>query len=363
MIPIHNRRVRQAEARPTRILMVVGFVFLVLFTGPSVSHGGRSKTPSPAFDFSLSNGGNLSVVGGSSIKTSISATLTSGSSQSISFSVAGLPTGAAASFSSLSCKPTCSSTLTINALANVASGTFPISVKATGGGITRSTSLYLTTIQPISTGGGSWSYCAQENQTCLFSGVAQVRYGANGSYFYQTAGSSIGCNNATFGDPLYGVVKHCDYTASTLSAFDFSLSTNGSKSVSVGSSVASTVTANLASGAAQSISFSVSGLPSGTLASFSSGSCTPNCSTVLNVTTSGSTPPGSFPITVAATGGGITRTTSYVLTTLSGSVSSISNFTPTNTYYVATYGTDGYSCSQAQSASTPKRTINGGLDV
>lgn len=189
MIPIHNRRVRQAEARPTRILMVVGFVFLVLFTGPSVSHGGRSKTPSPAFDFSLSNGGNLSVVGGSSIKTSISATLTSGSSQSISFSVAGLPTGAAASFSSLSCKPTCSSTLTINALANVASGTFPISVKATGGGITRSTSLYLTTIQPISTGGGAgvtarkkirhvyfqeWRRCVMARMAAIFTKQREV---------------------------------------------------------------------------------------------------------------------------------------------------------------------------------------------
>jgi hypothetical protein len=29
---------------------------------------------------------------------------------------------------------------------------------------------------------------------------------------YQTATTSIPCNNATFGDPLFGTIKHCDYT-------------------------------------------------------------------------------------------------------------------------------------------------------
>jgi hypothetical protein len=57
-----------------------------------------------------------------------------------------------------------------------------------------------------------WTFCANENQTCTFAGTKLVRYGANGTYVQQTATNSIGCNNATFGDPLPGVVKHCDYT-------------------------------------------------------------------------------------------------------------------------------------------------------
>ena len=58
----------------------------------------------------------------------------------------------------------------------------------------------------------TWTFCANEAQTCTFSGTKLVRYGANGTYVQQTATSSISCNNATFGDPAVGVVKHCDYT-------------------------------------------------------------------------------------------------------------------------------------------------------
>jgi len=58
----------------------------------------------------------------------------------------------------------------------------------------------------------TWTFCANENQTCTFSGTKLVRYGANGSYVQQTATNSIGCSNATFGDPVFGTVKHCDYT-------------------------------------------------------------------------------------------------------------------------------------------------------
>src|SRR6202008_1259587 len=39
-----------------------------------------------------------------------------------------------------------------------------------------------------------------------------VRYGANTSFNFQTATNGINCNNATFGDPLIGTLKHCDYT-------------------------------------------------------------------------------------------------------------------------------------------------------
>ncbi len=60
--------------------------------------------------------------------------------------------------------------------------------------------------------GGGWTNCANENGTCSFSGTMAVRYGANSSYYYRTATGSIACNNATFGDPIVGTVKHCDYS-------------------------------------------------------------------------------------------------------------------------------------------------------
>jgi hypothetical protein len=54
-----------------------------------------------------------------------------------------------------------------------------------------------------------WTKCSDENGTCSFSGTQVVRYGANGQYFYQTAASSIGCNNSVFGDPIVGTYKSC----------------------------------------------------------------------------------------------------------------------------------------------------------
>jgi parallel beta-helix repeat protein len=61
----------------------------------------------------------------------------------------------------------------------------------------------------------NWTFCATEGGTCSFSGTQQVRYGANGSYVYKTLTGGTPCTNAVFGDPVYGVVKQCDYTAPT----------------------------------------------------------------------------------------------------------------------------------------------------
>jgi hypothetical protein len=67
---------------------------------------------------------------------------------------------------------------------------------------------------PTQSGGGSgWTKCADEGGNCSFNGTMVVRYGANGSYYYQTATNGIGCNNGVFGDPIVGTYKAC-YTAS-----------------------------------------------------------------------------------------------------------------------------------------------------
>lgn len=56
---------------------------------------------------------------------------------------------------------------------------------------------------------GGFTYCADENGNCAFTGVKQVAYGANSSWFYQTVSGGTACNNATFGDPLNGTAKKC----------------------------------------------------------------------------------------------------------------------------------------------------------
>jgi len=51
--------------------------------------------------------------------------------------------------------------------------------------------------------------CANENQTCSFTGTLEVRYGANGSFTYRLLSGGTGCNNDVFTDPLWGVSKLC----------------------------------------------------------------------------------------------------------------------------------------------------------
>ena len=67
---------------------------------------------------------------------------------------------------------------------------------------------------PTNTPSGSvtWTFCADENETCTFSGTMTVRYGANDSWYYRVATNSIACNNSTFGDPIRGTVKACYYS-------------------------------------------------------------------------------------------------------------------------------------------------------
>lgn len=63
---------------------------------------------------------------------------------------------------------------------------------------------------PAPTPAPTWSKCADEWQTCSFSGTQQVRYGLNGTWATRTATGSIGCNNDVFGDPLPGADKICE---------------------------------------------------------------------------------------------------------------------------------------------------------
>jgi Chitobiase/beta-hexosaminidase C-terminal domain/Putative collagen-binding domain of a collagenase len=101
--------------------------------------------PAPSFDFSLAHGGNKSVTQGQSVSNTITATLSTGSSQSVSFSTSGLPSGATASYStSNSCSPTCSRTLNIATAASTPTGNHTITVTATGGGVTKTTNFTLT---------------------------------------------------------------------------------------------------------------------------------------------------------------------------------------------------------------------------
>ena len=55
----------------------------------------------------------------------------------------------------------------------------------------------------------SWTFCANENEQCSFTGTKNVRYGANGTYVFKSLTNGTMCSNSVFGDPLYGVANQC----------------------------------------------------------------------------------------------------------------------------------------------------------
>ncbi|HKC55636.1 MAG TPA: Ig-like domain-containing protein, partial [Vicinamibacterales bacterium] len=97
-----------------------------------------------SFDFALANGGNRSVTPGASVSNPVTATRTSGSTRPVTFSASGLPPGAQATFSTSSCSPTCSTTVTISTAGSTPLTTSTITITATSGGRVRRTSFALT---------------------------------------------------------------------------------------------------------------------------------------------------------------------------------------------------------------------------
>ncbi|TML47076.1 MAG: hypothetical protein E6G19_00305 [Actinobacteria bacterium] len=93
---------------------------------------------------------------------------------------------------------------------------------------------------------------------------------------------------------------------------DFALAASpASQSVTQGGGTSYTVTISRSGGFASSVSLSVSGLPSGATGSFNPNPAT--SSSMLSVTTSASTPTGTYPLTITGVSGGRTHTTTVTL--------------------------------------------------
>src|SRR5207244_828193 len=137
----------------------------------------------------------------------------------------------------------------------------------------------------------------------------------NGSHTFSAVARDAAGNQATAA-PVTVTVSN------TSTSFDFSLSNGGSKTVTQGQSASNTVTATLASGTAQTVSFSASGLPSGATASFSPASCVPTCTSTVTIATSTSTAAGSYTVTITGTSGTLSHTTSFTLTVGTATTSS-----------------------------------------
>jgi hypothetical protein len=105
-------------------------------------------------------------------------------------------------------------------------------------------------------------------------------------------------------------VAGCGATASP----DFTVSASPtSQTVTAGGSTSYGATASATNGYSGSVSWSVSGLPSGATGTFNPASSTPTASSTLTVGTSSSTPAGTYTLTITASGGTLSHSTQVTL--------------------------------------------------
>ncbi|WP_231891406.1 fibronectin type III domain-containing protein [Paenibacillus swuensis] len=95
---------------------------------------------------------------------------------------------------------------TASGLAPNTAYTFTVKAKDASNNVSAASNAVSVTTEPLA----NWVLCAGENNTCSFSGTKQVRFGANGSYFYGTYTNSVMCSTNQFGDPAPGAYKSCE---------------------------------------------------------------------------------------------------------------------------------------------------------
>jgi hypothetical protein len=174
---------------------------------------------------------------------------------------------------------------------------------------------------------------AVQGETVTFSGHGTDSDGSIIAYEWRSSIDSVLSSSSSFSTSSLSVGTHTIYfrvqdnnnewsidDARTLtispagSAFDFSLSNSGGITVTEGGSGSNSITVSLLSGTAQTVTLYASGLPSGATAIFNPSSGTPSFTSSLTITTSMTSPTGSYTVTITGSGDEKTRATQFTLT-------------------------------------------------
>jgi Galactose oxidase-like, Early set domain/PKD domain len=132
---------------------------------------------------------------------------------------------------------------------------------------------------------------------------------APGNVTFSTPGSYVASFNVTDNGGLASPAA-----TRTITVPDFALSaTPSSQTVLPGGSTSYTATVAAGAGFSGIVSFSASGLPSGATASFNPASVTASGSTTMSVSTSTTTPPGSYALTIRGASGPVVHTVNVTL--------------------------------------------------
>ena len=324
--------------------------------------------PQPNFTISVTPSSQNTTIGNNTNYT-VSIGSLDGFSSTVALSVSGLPANASGSFSPASVTGgSGSSTLNITTATNTPNGNYTLTIIGVSGTLTNSTTVTLVlndftvTALPSSQGvpvGSSTNYTVTVGNVNGFGGTVNLSAsglptGASAS-FNPASISALGTSTMTVTTAsttpaststltitgTSGNLAHS--TTVALNVEDFTISaTPSSQTVTVGGNTTYTTTVGALNGFGGSVGLTVSGLPTGATASFSPTSITGSGSSVLGVSTSSSTPAGSYTLTITGTSGGLGHSTTVTLNvadfTISASPSSQTVMVGGNTTYTTTVG-------------------------
>jgi len=147
----------------------------------------------------------------------------------------------------------------------------------------------------------SWSFPGGNPASSTLATPGNVVYSTPGTY---TASLRVTDNGGAVSSPVNR----------TITVPDFSLSaTPSTQTVLPGAATTYTATVTPGTGFTGTVTFNVTGLPAGTTATFTPASINTSGSTTMNVTTSASTPGGSYPLTITGTSGSVSHSANVTL--------------------------------------------------
>jgi hypothetical protein len=345
-------------------------------------------------DFSIAaNPTSLTLGPNASGTSTISTSVVSGTAQTVSLSVSGVPAGASASFSPTAVTTGGSSTLTVNAGA-AAPGTYSLTVTGTAPSGTHSTTVSLTVlgapnftiaVSPASrtiTPGSSTTYTVSttkvngSTQTIALS-VSGLPAGVSGSFspasvtaggsstLTVAAAASAAPATATFTvTGTSGSITHtatASVTVSTTAPPDFTVAVSpASGTVAAGSSTTFTVSTTKINGSTQAIALSVTGLPSGVTGAFNPASVTAGGSSTLTLTAAASAAAATATFTVHGTSGATSHTASASITVTTNGTTTLQNGVPVTNLSGATGSQKFFVLNVPANQSSLVFTISGG---
>jgi pseudomonalisin len=297
-------------------------------------------------DFSLAaTPASQSVNQGSTATYTVTESVFDNYSNTVTFSVSGLPTGASPTFTPPTLSGAGTSSLSITTLATTPLGSYPLTITGTDGVLTHTASatLVITTpdfsltaapsVQTVVVGNTANytatvaalnGYAGTVNLSVsglpagalpLFTPASVTGSGSAGLAITTTAGTTPSGSYPLVITATDGVLTHSASVTLVVSNFVISASP-ASVTVQQGTSATYTVSLTTASGYVGTVNFSVSGLPISTTPVFSPTSLTASGTSTLTISTSATsplTPPGTYPLTISASDGISTATTQVVL--------------------------------------------------